>query len=320
MNARQLEIFFAVMRCGTVTEAARFLRISQPAVSKAIHASEQSLGFKLLRLVKGRLYPTPEAETLMNDANRVMREFASFQHLVADIRAGRTGTLRIAASSTLATVVVPKSLARFRAAWPSTRISTQLLPAISVAELVAMREIDFGLTLSPTHAAGTTIRTLAQTEMICIAPAGHPVLARSVITPADIAPHPLISFGSDTYFGQLLDQAFEETGVKRDVVIQTMMSLTAACYVQNGAGVAIVDSLMRQFIVPGVEWRPFRPRVLLPVSLVTAETQPVSRPAAAFIALLQKDLDADRRALDSSRPASSSAARSPAGRRSGRAG
>lgn len=301
MNARQLEIFFAVMRCGTVTEAARFLGISQPAVSKAIRVAEQSLGFKLLRLVKGRLYPTPEAETLMSDANRVMRELASFHNMVADIRTGRIGTLRLAASSSLATALIPKSLARFRAAWPNVRVSTHLLPAESAAELVAMKEVDFGVTQSPTHAAGTAVRTLAQTEMICIAPAGHPILARSVVTPADLQGHPLISFGSETLFGRLLDQAFEEMGVKREVAIQTTMSLTSACYVQSGSGVAVVDSLMRHFPLPGVEWRPFRPRVLMPVSLVTAETQPVSRPAAAFIALLQKDLDADRRALEGRR-------------------
>lgn len=301
MNARQLEIFFAVMRCGTVTEAARFLGISQPAVSKAIRAAEHSLGFRLLRLMKGRLYATPEAETLMGDANRVMRELASFQHMVSDIRAGRIGMLRLAASSSLGTAMIPKTLARFRESWPSVRVSTHLLPAQGVAELVAMREVDFGVTLSPTHVAGTALRTLAHTEMIFIAPTGHPVLARSVVTPADIAPHPLISFGSDTHFGRLLDQAFEEAGEKREIAIQATMSVVVACYVQNGAGVAMVDSLMRHFAFPGMEWRPFRPRVLLPVNLVTAETQPVSRPAAAFVALLQKSLEADRRALEGRR-------------------
>ena len=79
------------------------------------------------------------------------------------------------------------------------------------------------------------------------------------------------------------------------------MSLVAACYVQNGAGIAVVDSLMRGFAFPGVEWRPFRPRVLLPVNLVVAETQPVSRPAAAFITLLRKELEADCPALEGRR-------------------
>ncbi len=298
MNARQLEIFHAVMRCRTVTEAARFLGISQPAVSKAVRAAERELGFRLLRLVKGRLYPTPEAETLMGDADRVMRELGSFQRLVTEVRAGRVGTLRLAASSSLGTAMIPRALARFREAWPGLRVSTHLLPAAGVAELVAMREVDFGVTHSPTHAAGTAVRSLTQTEMICIAPPGHPLLAVPVVTPAEIAAHTLISYGSDTHFGRLLDQAFEEAGVKREVAIQVTMSLVAACFVQTGAGVAVVDSFMRHLGFPGVEWRPFRPRVLLPVSLVVADTQPVSRPAAAFVALLQKALEADRRALD----------------------
>ena len=134
-------------------------------------------------------------------------------------------------------------------------------------ELVAMREVDFGVTLSPTHAAGTAVRSLTQTEMICIAPPGHPLLARPVVTPAEIAAHTLISFGSDTHFGRLLDQVFEEAGVKREVAIQVTMSLVAACFVQTGAGVAVVDSFMRHLGFPGVEWRRFLPRVLLPATL-----------------------------------------------------
>ena len=44
MNARQLEIFHAVMRSGTITGAASFLGISQPAVSKAMRANLERLG------------------------------------------------------------------------------------------------------------------------------------------------------------------------------------------------------------------------------------------------------------------------------------
>lgn len=64
MRPRQLEIFTAVMRAGTVTGAARLLNISQPALSQTLMHAEDELGFALFERVKGRLRPTPEAVEL----------------------------------------------------------------------------------------------------------------------------------------------------------------------------------------------------------------------------------------------------------------
>ena len=61
MRARQLEVFTAVMRVGTVTGAAQSLNISQPALSQILLHCEDELGFKLFDREKGRLRPTAEA-------------------------------------------------------------------------------------------------------------------------------------------------------------------------------------------------------------------------------------------------------------------
>ena len=47
MNLRQLEVFHAIMRTGSVTAAAQELHVSQPAVSAVLKHAEQRLKFKL---------------------------------------------------------------------------------------------------------------------------------------------------------------------------------------------------------------------------------------------------------------------------------
>ena len=51
MRARQLEVFIAVMRAGTVTAAARMLNISQPALSQILLHTEDELGFELASMI-----------------------------------------------------------------------------------------------------------------------------------------------------------------------------------------------------------------------------------------------------------------------------
>jgi DNA-binding transcriptional LysR family regulator len=312
MNARQLEIFHAVMRSGTITGAASFLGISQPAVSKAMHAIERRLGFKLLRPIRGRLYPTPEAQRLLPDADRIMSELAAFERLTGEVKTGGTGLVRVVASSSCATALLPAAAASFQKANPAVRISSHLLPARGVAEAVAAGEADFGLTLSPVQLPGLTARTLGAAEIVLIAPPGHPLLDRETITPLDLAQKELISFGRETYFGRLLDQAFERAGARRQIGLQVTMSIVAACYVQRRMGVALVDSFTLNAGFADLGWRPFDPATLLPVTLMSKGNPLLSRHADGLVSALEKVLQSWTRALSAER---SKAARTTQSRR-----
>ena len=57
-NMRQLSAFNAVMKAGSVTEAAERLFVTQPAVTKLLKGFEDSCGFSLFHRGQGRLKPT----------------------------------------------------------------------------------------------------------------------------------------------------------------------------------------------------------------------------------------------------------------------
>jgi DNA-binding transcriptional LysR family regulator len=61
VNLRQMEAFRAIMREGTVTDAAKLLGLSQPSATELLKHTEAKLGFRLFDRFKGRLRPTPEA-------------------------------------------------------------------------------------------------------------------------------------------------------------------------------------------------------------------------------------------------------------------
>lgn len=52
MKLRHLEIFYAVMTCGSLSRAAESLNISQPAASKSLKSAELKLGFTLFQRVR----------------------------------------------------------------------------------------------------------------------------------------------------------------------------------------------------------------------------------------------------------------------------
>ena len=79
------------------------------------------------------------------------------------------------------------------------------------------------------------------------------------------------------------------------------MSLVAACYVQRGLGVALVDSFALNTGLAGLGWRPFTPTVVLPVTLMSQGNHLLSRHANGLVSSIEKVLQTWTRSMRKSR-------------------
>ena len=72
MKLKQLTAFREVMLTGSVSEAARNLNRTQPAVSAMIAGLENDAGCRLFDRRGGRLHPVPEAHYLFEEAQQIL--------------------------------------------------------------------------------------------------------------------------------------------------------------------------------------------------------------------------------------------------------
>jgi DNA-binding transcriptional LysR family regulator len=119
INLRHIEVFHAVYQSGSISGAARMLRVSQPSVSKVLRHAEGLIGFSLFRVIKGRLIPTEEAHLLFADAHEVQAKVEVLKEAIGNLDRGGQGHLRLAALHSLGLDLVPTVIAGFRAAHPS---------------------------------------------------------------------------------------------------------------------------------------------------------------------------------------------------------
>jgi DNA-binding transcriptional LysR family regulator len=141
----------------------------------------------------------------------------------------------------------------------------------------------------PSDHPNLVVETLRRGRLVCVLPVDHPLAGNSVVTPADIAGHTLISYDPDTAQGQLIEQAFASAPVRRDVAIEVRFGHTACALVQAGAGVALVDEFsVTGGIFPDLIVRPFQPEKWFTLSIVRDRLRPLSRAAEGFSAELRK--------------------------------
>lgn len=119
---RQMEVFRAVMITGSMSGAGRVLNITQPAVSRIVSYTEQSLGLRLFERIGTRLAPTTEASILMAAVETLYENALQVDDLARDLARRPGGTLTIAASPSLALHVIPTVIARFLKAHPQVHV------------------------------------------------------------------------------------------------------------------------------------------------------------------------------------------------------
>ncbi|RCS22572.1 LysR family transcriptional regulator [Phyllobacterium salinisoli] len=282
MQARQLEVFCMVMRCGTVTGAAQMLNISQPALSQILMHAEDQLGFKLFTRVRAKLVPTREAEELYPEAERIFAEIGALRRRTIDMRFGRTGLIRIAASAPPAMAIVPKAFSAFRDSHPDTVVRSLIAPLDNVVEMVRNGDAPIGIVMNNMPRHGIQVETLGNAELICVVPKDHRLARQDSIGFPDIQNEPLISYRVDTLPGQLLAGAAEVEDHAFSPAIEIDISITALPFVRDGFGIAIVDGLLPWEQFPGLARRAFLPRLTVPVALLTKKDMPLTTTHAAM--------------------------------------
>ncbi|PWC48975.1 LysR family transcriptional regulator [Azospirillum sp. TSA6c] len=276
MQARQLEVFCMLMRCGTVTGAAGMLNISQPALSQILLHAEDQLGFKLFDRVRGRLVPTQEANELYPEAERIFSELGALRRRTVDMRHGRTGLVRLAASAPPSMSIVPKALTAFREAHPDIVVRSLVAPIANIRDMLRSGDVLLGVAMDDMPHHDIDVETVGHAELVCLMPEGHRLAGRAELGFADLAEETLISYRVDTLPGRLLAGTLEAEGGVYAPAVEIDLSITALPFVREGIGVAVVDGLLPWTQFSGLVQRPFRPRIRMPIAILTSKERPLS--------------------------------------------
>jgi DNA-binding transcriptional LysR family regulator len=297
MKPRQIEAFRAVIEAGSVTSAADRLRISQPAVSKLISELERSIRLSLFTRERRRMVPTPEAHLLFEEIDRVFQGMDRIERFADALREKRAGRVRLGCLPSLGLRVVPDLIARFALERPDVDLTVHVRTSVKIADWVIGQQIDLGISLLRVDHPSVVVEPLTSANGVCILPLGHPLAAKSVITPQDLVGVPFIRLGREDHAEQIISRVFDHGGVPRRVQLETNLSAVACRLVTMGVGVSIVDPFTAAE-VPQTEIviRPFRPAIKFEMWLLYPAHRPRSQLIEAFVHDLRKTIS-DKSAL-----------------------
>ncbi|WP_197282411.1 LysR family transcriptional regulator [Bosea thiooxidans] len=243
IDTRELLVLRAVIEKGTVTAAASTLNVSQPAVSRTLQQIEQRLGIVLFHREKQRIFPTREAEMLYGEIMQAVSAVDAVSRRASDIKAGRTGALRIASIAAFANSILPRAVARLQSRKPGVEIVIETLTARDVAQRVASFRSDIGLLIETAAVSGIVIEDLCTSQFGCVVSKDHRLAGAGSVSVADVARERLICLNRDLPLGALAHRLFAEQDRLLRPAAEVTQSSVACALVEARAGIALLDKL-----------------------------------------------------------------------------
>jgi len=299
MNLNQLRAFREVMLTGSVSEAARNLSRTQPAISAQIAALENNLECKLFLRRGGRLKPAPEARYLLEEANGILDRLSTAEHILRNVRNLEHGKLQIASMPGPSTFLLPELIGQFVEDRDGVKVALISRPSSEVLQLVSAQQFDIGLVdldaggIKTTHLVNSTVLRM---ECFCAISTGDPLAEKTVITASDLDGKPLASLYPEHITSQRTQAAFKSMGANYNVRFEAQFFIPLLSYVEKGLCCAIVSGLCAESYLlerrqyGHITFRPFKPSVHLGFAVVTPAHRPLSALATAFKGLLMSEL------------------------------
>jgi DNA-binding transcriptional LysR family regulator len=154
LDVRKLRVLCSVVTSGSISAAAANLGYTPSAVSQQVAALEREAGVALLEKAGRGVRPTAAGNLLAEHAADVMARLAAAETALADLRAGRTGRLRVHYFATAGAELLPPAVAEFRSRRPGAQLELRLRePAYTTAQ--GFVAAGLGVTMVPVLGLGS---------------------------------------------------------------------------------------------------------------------------------------------------------------------
>lgn len=242
MTLRHLNIFVSVMRLESITKAAEELHIAQPSVSLAISQLEDHYGQRLFDRIGRRIYPTEAGKALYEDALRIVSLYEDMEKKMGNPDAH--GTIRIGASITIGTCLLPRLSISYKEQFPGQNIQCTVARSLDIEAGILANTIDIGLIETQPEYDEIEAVPFMKDKMVAIVSAVHPLAMNSTTTLKELAHYPFLMREKGSAGRELLDGAYSLLQIPLNIVWESVSTEAIIQAVHADIGVAVLPELL----------------------------------------------------------------------------
>lgn len=295
MELRVLRYFLAVAREESISDAAEFLHITQPTLSRQLMDLEEELGKQLLirgkrnrkiMLTEDGMRLRKRAEEIVALADKTEAEFLAADEAVS-------GDVYIGCGESDAMCIIAKTAVKLRQDYPDIHFHLYSGNAEDVSERMEKGLLDFGIFITSANIDKYDYLKLpAYDTWGLIMRKSDKLAAKDFITPQDLEGLPLIMSRQ-----ALVQEDISRWGKKQiqnlNVVATYNLVYNAAIMTHEGFGYTLtLDKLANTGSDSDLCFRPLKPELRINLNLVWKKYQIFSKASQKFLEYLKNEINA----------------------------
>lgn len=285
MDLASLNAFIAVAETGSFSEAGERLHLTQPAVSKRIAALEQQLQVRLFDRLGREVRLTEAGRALLPRAYRILSVLEDTRRALNNLNGDVSGRLTLATSHHIGLHRLPPLLRTFTRAYPQVALDIRFLDSeVAYEEILHGRAELAVITLAPETAAPVRAVKVWDDPLDFVAAPEHPLARNAEVSLADVACHPAVFPGGNTFTHHIVRRLFEREGLTPSIAMSTNYLETIKMMVSIGIAWSVLprtmlDDQVKSLTLPGI-------RLSRQLGYILHTERTLSNAARAFMALL----------------------------------
>lgn len=295
LDTRRLQVISAVVDTGSITGAAAALGYTPSAISQSIAVLERETGSVLLEKAGRGIQPTRAGVLLAEHAGAVLDRLREAEAALAALRAGEAGHLQLTAFATAGAALVPRALARFRAAHRDVQLDLNVAEASEALPALRAGHIDIAVVSTDDRAVMPSDDELRWTHLLddpyrLVLPRTHPLAGCRDIGLDELVDESWIATASPACSTHtVVTEACAAAGVTPNFGLEADEFTTCMGFVAAELGVAMIPLLGLSSVPDNVRVRRIRgPEPVREVYAVTRSAIDGQATVAAMVDALQE--------------------------------
>ncbi len=287
MDLANLNAFIAIAEAGSFSEAAERLHLTQPAVSKRIAGLEQQLDTRLFDRLGREVSLTEAGRALLPRAYQILNVLDDTRRALTNLNGEVSGRLTLATSHHIGLHRLPPLLRAFTRQHPQVALDIQFLDSeVAYEEILHGRAELAVITLAPETREPVHAVAVWDDPLDFVAAPEHPLARNGAVTLADVALHPAVFPGGNTFTHHIVQGLFQAQGLIPNIAMSTNYLETIKMMVSIGLAWSVLprtmlDDQVVRLPLPGIQLR-------RQLGYILHKERTLSNAAKAFMSLLDE--------------------------------
>jgi len=238
MELLQLQYFRKVAQLNHLSQAARELRISQPALSQTIAKLEKDLGVPLFHREGRQIRLNAYGEAFLEEVEKALHALEEGRRKIADMAGLEKGIISL---DTTFIPHFPDLLNAFLKDHPEVQFRISQASSQKIKEeLLRGGRIDFCLSCHPVQHKGMCNVPIKAENIVLAVPATHWLAGRQQVNLNEAAKEPFVGFKKESPFRETTDELCRRAGFEPNWICETDEAKVVVDLVRSGLGIALL--------------------------------------------------------------------------------